>query len=105
MSAKPYSPKCRRDNYAFLQQHICLTGLRSEAFKDAMDSIMEAQLIFERCFADGTLVKWYPDNTDDCLAMDISNRYLETKNAHPQEQSQFEKGVNPKGILAAACNK
>ncbi|PBK94409.1 hypothetical protein ARMGADRAFT_1029522 [Armillaria gallica] len=65
--------------------------LASEAFKEAVDSIMEAQLIFERCFVDGALVKWYPDNTDNCLVMDISNRYLNTKNTHPQEQSQFER--------------
>ncbi|SJL13280.1 uncharacterized protein ARMOST_16720 [Armillaria ostoyae] len=52
---------------------------------------MEAQLIFERHFTDGVFVKWYPDNMDDCLVMDINNRYLKTKNAHPQEQSLFEK--------------
>lgn len=35
--------------------------------------IMEAQLIFERHFTDGACVKWYPDNMDNCQAMDIQS--------------------------------
>ncbi len=34
-----------------------------EAFKEMTDSIMEAQLIFERQFADSAWERWMPNNT------------------------------------------
>ncbi|SJL18018.1 uncharacterized protein ARMOST_21589 [Armillaria ostoyae] len=92
-----------RDNYMFLQQHIRITGLGCEGFNDAADNILEAQLVFERKFPEGTFERWTPDNMDGCIGIDISNRYLETSKAYPQEQASFEKGVDLKGILAAAC--
>ncbi|PBK65049.1 hypothetical protein ARMSODRAFT_892353 [Armillaria solidipes] len=92
-----------RDNYMFLQQHIRMTGLGCKGFNDAADNILEAQLVFKRKFPEGTFERWTPDNTDGCIGIDISNHYLETSKAYPQEQASFEKGVDPKGILAAAC--
>ncbi|KAK0437096.1 uncharacterized protein EV420DRAFT_1652222 [Desarmillaria tabescens] len=71
-----------KENYAFLQQYVQIIRLGGDAFKDTADSIMEAQLID--------------------LALDISNRYFETMKTHPQEQAEFEPGMDPKGILAAA---
>ncbi|SJL02282.1 uncharacterized protein ARMOST_05608 [Armillaria ostoyae] len=95
----------KRHNYIFLQQHVRLTGLGCEAFKDAAYNILEAQLMFERHFPEGAFEKWTADNTDSCVGNDISNRYLETRKAYPQEEAMFEKGVDPKGILAAACTR
>ncbi|PBK93578.1 hypothetical protein ARMGADRAFT_1079882 [Armillaria gallica] len=46
-----------------------------------------------------------PDNTDGIMALDISNNYFETRKNQPQEQAEYEQGVNPKGILAVACLK
>ncbi|PBK92372.1 hypothetical protein ARMGADRAFT_1081161 [Armillaria gallica] len=94
-----------RDNYMFLQQHICLTGLGCEGFKDATDNILEARLVFKRQFPEGTFEKWIPDNTDGHIGIDISNHYLEMSKAYPQEQASFEKGIDPKGILATACTR
>ncbi len=42
---------------------------------------------------------------EDYIALDINNRYFETMKAHPQEQAEFELGIDPRGILAAACTK
>ncbi|PBK82756.1 hypothetical protein ARMGADRAFT_1090060 [Armillaria gallica] len=39
------------------------------------------------------------------MALDISNHYFETRKNQPQEQVEYEQGVNPKGILAVACLK
>ncbi|SJL15841.1 uncharacterized protein ARMOST_19346 [Armillaria ostoyae] len=61
--------------------------------------------MFERHFPEGAFEKWTADNTDGCVGNDISDRYLETRKAYPQEEAMFEKGVNPKGILAAACTR
>ncbi|KAK0442061.1 hypothetical protein EV421DRAFT_1904239 [Armillaria borealis] len=94
-----------RDNYGFLQQNIRLTGLGCQPFKDTADTILEAQLVFERQFLEGIFQKWTPDNLDDNISINISNRYLESRRSHPQEEALFEKGVDPKGILAAACTK
>ncbi len=40
----------RRDSYGFLQQNVRLTGLGCQAFKDTTDTILKAQLVFERQF-------------------------------------------------------
>ncbi|PBK68084.1 hypothetical protein ARMSODRAFT_1005073 [Armillaria solidipes] len=77
-------------------QHVRLTGLGCEAFKDAAYNILEAQLMFERHFPEGAFEKWTADNTDGCVGNDISNRYLETRKAYPQEEVMFEKGVDPR---------
>ncbi|PBK86385.1 hypothetical protein ARMGADRAFT_1066571 [Armillaria gallica] len=39
------------------------------------------------------------------MALDTSNRYFESKKNQPQEQVEYEQGVDPKRILAAACLK
>ncbi|KAK0432752.1 uncharacterized protein EV420DRAFT_1237563, partial [Desarmillaria tabescens] len=88
-----------------LQQHVRLTGLGCDAFKETTDTILEAQLIFERQLQAGVFEKWTPDNTDDFLGIDISNRYLENRKSYPQEEAAFEKGVDPRDILATACSK
>ncbi len=80
-------------------------GLGCQAFKDTTDTILEAQLVFKRQFPEGIFQKWTPDNTDDNIGIDISNRYLESRRSQPQEEAAFEKGVDPKGILTAACVK
>ncbi|PBK67969.1 hypothetical protein ARMSODRAFT_976258 [Armillaria solidipes] len=54
--------------------------------------------MFERHFPEGAFEKWTADNMDGCVGNDISNRYLETRKAYPQEEAMFEKGVDPKGI-------
>ncbi|PBK58999.1 hypothetical protein ARMSODRAFT_983412 [Armillaria solidipes] len=95
----------RRDNYGFLQQNVRLTGLGCQAFKDTADTILEAQLVFERQFPKGMFQEWTPDNTDDNMSINISNCYLKSCTTHPQEEASFEKGVDPKSILAAACTK
>ncbi|PBK83795.1 hypothetical protein ARMGADRAFT_944439 [Armillaria gallica] len=86
-----------RDNYGFLQQNVRLTGLGCQPFKETADTILEAQLVFKRQFLEGIFQKWTPDNTDNNISINISNRYL--------KKASFEKGVDPKGILAAACTK
>lgn len=97
----------RRDNYRFLQQqqHVWVMGLGCEAFKETVDNILEAQLIFETQFPDGAFKKWTPDNTSTSIGINISNRYLETQKPYPQEEASFKKGVNPKGILTTACTR
>ncbi|PBK92019.1 hypothetical protein ARMGADRAFT_1081439 [Armillaria gallica] len=94
-----------RDNYGFLQQNGRLTGLGCQAFKDTADTILEAQLVFERQFPKGMFQRRNPDNTDDNMSINISNCYLKSCRIHPQEEASFEKGVGPKSILAAACTK
>ncbi|SJK96888.1 uncharacterized protein ARMOST_00136 [Armillaria ostoyae] len=94
-----------RDNYGFLQQNVRLTGLGCQAFKDTADTILEAQLVFERQFPKGMFQEWTPDNTDDNMSVNISNCYLKSCTIHPQEEASLEKGVDPKSILAAACTK
>ncbi|SJK96893.1 uncharacterized protein ARMOST_00141 [Armillaria ostoyae] len=94
-----------RDNYGFLQQNVQLMGLGCQAFKDTADTILKAQLVFERQFPEDMFQKWTPDNTDDNISIDTSNRYLESRRAHPQEEALFKKRVNLKGILTAACAK
>ncbi len=42
---------------------------------------------------------------DGFIGINISNCYLEMSKAYPQEQASFEKGVDPKGILAMACTR
>ncbi len=74
-------------------------------FKDTANSIMEAQLMFKQRFPDGAWEKWTPNNTDSIMALDISNHYFETRKNQPQEQAEYEQGVDPKGILAVACLK
>ncbi|SJL06771.1 uncharacterized protein ARMOST_10113 [Armillaria ostoyae] len=101
----PVTEVSSKDNYTFLQQHVRITGIRGEAFKDTADLIMKVQLMFERHFPDSAWEKWIPNNTDGIMALDISNRYFETRKTHPQEQAEYEQGVDPKGILAAACLK
>ncbi|KAK0448077.1 hypothetical protein EV421DRAFT_1733232 [Armillaria borealis] len=61
--------------------------------------------MFERHFPESAFEKWTADNTDSCVWNDINNHYLETRKAYPQEEAMFEKGVDPKGILAAACTR
>ncbi|KAK0432193.1 hypothetical protein EV421DRAFT_2001447 [Armillaria borealis] len=97
--------ECRRDNYGFLQQNVRLTGLGCQAFKDIADTVLEVQLVFERQFPKGMFQEWTPDNTDDNMSIDISNCYLKSCRTHPQEEASFEKGVDSKSILAAACTK
>ncbi|PBK90603.1 hypothetical protein ARMGADRAFT_934064, partial [Armillaria gallica] len=80
-------------------------GMGGKAFKETTDSIMEAQLIFDQQFANGAWERWMPNNTEDYISLDINNRYFETMKAHPQEQAEFEPGIDPRGILAAACAK
>ncbi len=61
--------------------------------------------MFERQFPEGTFEKWTANNMDGCVGIDISNRYLETRKAYPQEEAMFKNGVDPKGILAVACTR
>ncbi|PBK92035.1 hypothetical protein ARMGADRAFT_1105642 [Armillaria gallica] len=82
------------------------TGKRhTTAFKDTADTILEAQLVFERQFPKDIFQTRTPDNTDDNMSINISNCYLKSCRIHPQEEASFEKGVDPKIILAAACTK
>ncbi len=56
-------------------------------------------------FSEGAFSKWTTANTNGCIRIDISNCYLETKEAHQQEEVMFKKSVDPKGILTAMCTR
>ncbi len=88
----------RRDNYRFLQQqqHVWVMGLGCEAFKETVDNILEAQLIFETQFPDGAFKKWTPDNMSTSIVSTSAITTLKLRSLTHRRKHRLRKGSTQK---------
>jgi hypothetical protein len=83
-----------------LRQGVKLTGLDTETFGRAIDSIVLVHTIFLHQFNDGLWENWQPSAFGSGHAIDISNRYFTSRRRDTQATSiPFHKHVDPEGIL------
>jgi hypothetical protein len=84
-----------------LRQGVKLTGLDTETFGRAIDSIVLIHTIFSRQFKEGLWETWQPSAFGGGRAIDMSNRYFTSRRRDTQAASiPFHKDVDPEGILS-----
>ena len=78
-----------------------LTGLDTENFGRAIESIVLIHTVFSRRFKEGLLENWRPSVFGSGHALDVSNRYFTSHRLDTQAISvPFHKDVDPEGILS-----
>lgn len=83
-----------------LQETVQICGLGDASFFQAIKTIREAYIKFERVFPSGTLEPWQFSTFENFPAIDAANRYFEaTQTDDGKEPVAFASGVDPKNIL------
>lgn len=78
-----------------------LTGLDTEIFERAVESIVLIHTVFSRQFKEGLWENWRPSIFGSGQALDLSNRYFTSRRVDTQATSvPFRKDVDPEGILS-----
>ena len=82
-----------------------MTGLGSDSFSKAIQSIYNIHGVFSRTFRDGSLEQWTPNQFEGHGAIDAANRYFTPRSqAKTEEILPFSKVVDPDGTLTSAMN-
>ena len=79
-----------------------LTGLGTEAFGQAIQSILFIHTMFDRALKDGAIERWQPDTFGSYQAFNTSNRYFSSRRLNGSATPvAFSNMVDPDGILAS----
>lgn len=94
--------KKKTQDAKFLRQGIQLTGLDSQSFKNAIESITTVHNEFSRVFQEDTIHLWKHDAYLTYPAINIYNRYFYTTQDCPQQASvPFGDNIDPSHKLSA----
>ena len=91
---------------SFLRQATTLSGLGSESFSRAVQSIQDIHGRFSRSFPDGCLEEWVLNQFEGHEAIDAANRFFTPRTqAKTEEILPFNPLVDPDEILATAMKQ
>jgi hypothetical protein len=80
---------------------ITISGMGTEYFNKAMDSIMQIHELFNHQFKEDQLEVWQPSAYKDSYGIDTRNHYFSIRKDNPRSRAiPFLLMVDPKGILA-----
>ena len=84
-----------------LRQSVQLTGLETDTFGCAIESIVLIHTFFSRQFKEGLLEGWKLSVFGESQALDTSNRYFSSRRKNPHVANiPFEEYVDPDRILS-----
>jgi hypothetical protein len=89
----------------FIRQSVQLTGLNCDEFQAGIDTLQCLHQILSRQVSEGTMEPFSFGQVGHFNTLDISTRYFSSRYDDPfGEPIQFERTVDPNGILARMSN-
>lgn len=90
------------DRRGFLGQRISISGLGSDAFAEATETIQRISETLSREFASDEYEAWQPGQHGEHVTINASNRYMTlSRDVVDQKIRPFSREVDPRGILQA----